>query len=79
MLVTEIEEHITKHGEGVKVIALLMMPKKLGRTQKRCKILYEPTKIEDENGVVIRSGIHTYVIRLWLVERKNYNGIFLPL
>ena len=39
----------------------------------------EPTKIEDENGYIIKSGIHTYGETVHLfIERKNYNGVFLP-
>ena len=79
---TEIEEHITKHGDGVKVIALWVddATKAWEETTKRgAKSYMEPTKIEDENGVVIRSGIDTYGDTVHVfVERKNYNGIFLP-
>jgi 4-hydroxyphenylpyruvate dioxygenase len=78
----EIEEHITKHGDGVKVIALWVddATKAWEATTKRGgKSYMEPTKIEDKNGIVIRSGIHTYGDTVHLfVERKNYNGIFLP-
>ena len=37
----------------------------------------EPTKIKDENGLVIRSGIHTYGDTVHVfIERNNYNGVF---
>ena len=79
---TEIEEHITKHGDGVKVIALWVddATKAWEETTKRGARSYmKPAKIEDENGLVIRSGIHTYGDTVHVfVERKNYNGIFLP-
>ena len=79
---TEIEEHITKHGDGVKVIALWVDDATQAwkeTTSRGGKSYMEPTKIEDENGVVIRSGIHTYGDTVHVfVERKNYNGIFLP-
>ena len=79
---TEIEEHITKHGDGVKVIALWVDDATQAwkdTTSRGAKSYMEPTKIEDENGVVIRSGIHTYGDTVHVfVERKNYNGIFLP-
>ena len=78
----EIEEHITKHGDGVKVIALWVddATKAWKETTKRgAKSYMKPTKIQDENGLVIRSGIHTYGDTVHVfVERKNYNGIFLP-
>jgi len=79
---TEIEEHITKHGDGVKVIALWVddATKAWKETTKRgAKSYMGPNKLEDENGIVIRSGIHTYGDTVHVfVERKNYTGIFLP-
>ncbi len=79
---TEIEEHITKHGDGVKVIALWVddATKAWEETTKRgAKSYMEPNKIIDKHGMVIRSGIHTYGDTIHVfVERKNYKGIFLP-
>tara|TARA_A100001011_G_scaffold342127_1_gene375421 strand:- start:69 stop:1196 length:1128 start_codon:yes stop_codon:yes gene_type:complete len=79
---SEIEEHITKHGDGVKVIALWVddATKSWEETTKRgAKSYMDPKKIEDKNGIVIQSGIHTYGDTVHVfVERKNYNGIFLP-
>ena len=78
----DIEGHITKHGDGVKVIALWVddATKAWKETTKRgAKSYMEPCEIKDENGVVIKSGIHTYGDTVHVfVERKNYNGIFLP-
>ena len=77
-----INEHINKHGDGVKVIALWVedATKAWEETTKRgAKSFMKPTREEDENGHVIRSGIHTYGETVHVfVERKNYNGIFLP-
>ena len=77
-----INEHINKHGDGVKVIALWVddATKAWEDTTKRgAKSFMEPIKEEDENGHVIRSGIHTYGETVHIfVERKNYNGVFLP-
>ena len=79
---TEIEEHITKHGDGVKVIALWVddATKAWEETTKRgAKSYMKPNQIEDKNGLVIRSGIHTYGDTVHIfVERTKYNGIFLP-
>ena len=79
---TEIEKHITKHGDGVKVIALWVdsATKAWKETTKRGAQSYmEPNKIEDKNGIVIQSGIHTYGDTVHVfIERKNYTGIFLP-
>lgn len=77
-----INEHINKHGDGVKVIALWVedATKAWEETTKRgAKSFMKPTREEDKNGHVIRSGIHTYGETVHVfVERKNYNGIFLP-
>jgi 4-hydroxyphenylpyruvate dioxygenase len=78
----EIFDHIEKHGDGVKVVALWVedAAKAWEETTKRgAKSFMEPTKESDENGEVVRSGIHTYGDTVHIfVERKNYNGLFLP-
>ena len=78
----DIFEHITKHGDGVKVIALWVddATKAWQETTARgAKSFMEPTVEKDDNGEVVRSGIHTYGDTVHIfVERKNYNGIFLP-
>jgi 4-hydroxyphenylpyruvate dioxygenase len=77
-----INEHLQKHGDGVKVIALWVedATKAFEETTKRgAKPFMEPTREEDANGFVIRSGIYTYGETVHIfVERKNYDGIFLP-
>ena len=78
----EIFEHISTHGDGVKVVALWLedATKAWKETTKRgAKSYLKPTKESDKNGEVIRSGIHTYGDTVHVfVERKNYNGVFLP-
>ncbi|WP_372801738.1 4-hydroxyphenylpyruvate dioxygenase [Lutibacter sp.] len=78
----ELFEHIEKHGDGVKVVALWVedATKAWEETTKRgAKSYLKPTKETDENGEVIRSGIHTYGDTVHVfVERKKYNGVFLP-
>jgi 4-hydroxyphenylpyruvate dioxygenase len=78
----EINAHIDKHGDGVKVVALWVedATKAWEETTKRgAKSYMEPTREEDEHGHVVRSGIHTYGETVHIfVERKNYNGVFLP-
>ncbi|MBL7882917.1 MAG: 4-hydroxyphenylpyruvate dioxygenase [Bacteroidia bacterium] len=77
-----INEHLRKHGDGVKVIALWVedATKAWEETTKRgAKSFMEPTKESDKDGEVIRSGIHTYGDTVHVfVERKKYDGIFLP-
>ena len=77
-----IGEHVKKHGDGVKVIALWVedATKAFEETTKRgAKPFMKPTVEKDEHGEVIRSGIYTYGETVHMfVERKNYKGLFLP-
>jgi 4-hydroxyphenylpyruvate dioxygenase len=77
-----IGEHVKKHGDGVKVIALWVEDATSAweETTKRGAVSFmEPTLEKDEHGEVVRSGIYTYGETVHIfVERKNYNGIFLP-
>lgn len=78
----EIADHVNKHGDGVKVIALWVddATKSFEETTKRgAKPYMEPVTEADKNGQVVRSGIHTYGDTVHVfVERKNYSGTFLP-
>ncbi|HFC01126.1 MAG TPA: 4-hydroxyphenylpyruvate dioxygenase [Phaeodactylibacter sp.] len=78
----EIFDHIAKHGDGVKVVALWVEDarKSWEETTKRgAKSYFEPRTEKDENGEVVRAGIHTYGDTVHIfVERKNYHGVFLP-
>ncbi len=77
-----IAEHVKKHGDGVKVIALWVEDarKAFHETVERGATPFmEPTVERDGFGEVVRAGIHTYGDTVHIfVERKNYNGIFLP-
>ncbi|MEO6883570.1 MAG: 4-hydroxyphenylpyruvate dioxygenase [Bacteroidia bacterium] len=77
-----INQHLAKHGDGVKVIALWVddAEKSFHETVKRgAKPFMEPVTEKDEHGEVKRSGIYTYGETVHIfVERKNYKGLFLP-
>ncbi|MGA1465635.1 MAG: 4-hydroxyphenylpyruvate dioxygenase, partial [Balneolaceae bacterium] len=79
---TEIGAHIEKHGDGVRVIALWVddATRSFEEAVKRgAKPYMEPVTEEDENGSVVRSGIHIYGDTVHIfVERDRYNGPFLP-
>ncbi len=79
---SEISEHIKKHGDGVKVIALWVddAHEAFYETVSRgAKIYLSPETISDADGEVVRSGIYTYGDTIHLfIERKNYNGVFMP-
>ena len=77
-----IGEHVKKHGDGVKIIALWVEDARKSfeeTTSRGAKIYMEPTVEKDEFGEVIRAGIYTYGETVHVfVERKNYTGAFLP-
>ncbi len=78
----EISQHIEKHGDGVKVLALMVDDayKSFDETTKRGATAYlQPKTLKDDNGEVRMSGIQLYGDTVHLfIERKNYKGIFLP-
>ena len=78
----EIAAHVNKHGDGVKVLALMVedATDAWEQTTKRGgKSYMKPKKLTDENGDVVMSGIHTYGETVHLfIERKNYKGVFMP-
>lgn len=77
-----IGEHVKKHGDGVKVIALWVEDAQKAfeeTTSRGAKVYMEPIVETDEFGEVVRAGIYTYGETVHLfVERKNYKGVFLP-
>jgi len=78
----EINKHFQLHGDGVKVLALWVEDARSSyetALSRGAESAFEPIKLQDEHGEVILAGIKTYGETIHtLVERKNYNGIFLP-
>ncbi|MBO6494733.1 MULTISPECIES: 4-hydroxyphenylpyruvate dioxygenase [Roseivirga] len=78
----DINAHINKHGDGVKVVALWVEDATKAweeTTSRGAESYFEPRVEEDEHGKVVRSGIHTYGETVHVfVERKEYKGAFLP-
>lgn len=79
---SELNNHIVKHGDGVKVVALWVEDarKAYEETMSRGARSYmEPIVEKDEFGEAVRAGIYTYGETVHMfVERKNYSGVFLP-
>ncbi len=79
---SEISEHVKKHGDGVKVLALWVddATKSFQETVVRgAEPAKEPQTLSDEFGEVVVASIKTYGETIHtFVERKNYNGPFLP-
>jgi 4-hydroxyphenylpyruvate dioxygenase len=78
----EIATHQVRHGDGVKVLALWVddARKAYEETTKRgAKGVIEPVVIKDEQGEIVFSAIQTYGETIHkFVERRNYNGVFMP-
>jgi len=79
---SEIAEHVKKHGDGVKVLALWVddATKSFQETVVRgAEPAFEPKVLKDEFGEVVVSAIKTYGETIHtFVERKKYKGPFLP-
>ncbi|HXS57633.1 MAG TPA: 4-hydroxyphenylpyruvate dioxygenase [Hanamia sp.] len=79
---SEIAEHVARHGDGVKMLALKVEDATNAweeTTSRGGQSYMEPVKHTDEHGEVVVSGIHTYGDTVHLfVERKNYSGVFMP-
>jgi 4-hydroxyphenylpyruvate dioxygenase len=77
-----IAEHIQRHGDGVRVIALWV--EDAGRawretTSRGAVSFAEPQAFSDEHGRVVLSCIRTYGDTIHtFVERGAYDGVFLP-
>ena len=79
---TEIGKFVEKHGDGVKFIALTCLDAKKAfeeTTQRGAKAYAVPATVNDADGEVGISGVHTYGDTVHLfVDRKKYSGVFLP-
>ena len=79
---SDIAKHVDKHGDGVKAIALKVKDATNAweeTTKRGAKSYAKPSRLSDDNGEVVTSGINTYGDTVHLfIERKNYNGVFLP-
>ncbi|MEQ9306241.1 MAG: 4-hydroxyphenylpyruvate dioxygenase [Marinoscillum sp.] len=79
---TAIGQHIDRHGDGVKVVALWVDDARKSyeeTTSRGARSYMEPTVEKDANGEVVKAGIYSYGETVHIfIERKNYSGIFLP-
>lgn len=77
-----ISDHIRRHGDGVKVIALRVddARKAYHETMVRgAESALEPVVYSDNKGIVVKAGIKTYGDTVhYFIERKDYRGVFLP-
>jgi len=77
-----IANHVYKHGDGVKAIALKVEDATSAwkeTTKRGGKSFMKPTTLSDDDGKVVMSGIHTYGDTVHLfIERNDYAGAFMP-
>src|SRR5437773_2121372 len=73
-----IADHVAKHGDGVKAIALKVEDATSAweeTTTRGGKSFLEPMTLTDGDGQLVMSGIHTYGYTVHLfIERYVYNG-----
>ncbi len=78
----QIAEHVAKHGDGVRDIALWVDDARTAfaaAVERGAKPAMEPTVVKDENGEIVIAAIRTYGDTIHsIVERKNYRGLFMP-
>ncbi len=78
----EVAEHVHRHGDGVRDIALWVEDAAglfRAAVERGALPVREPKTLEDEHGTAVVAAIATYGDTIHtLVERSNYRGVFLP-
>jgi 4-hydroxyphenylpyruvate dioxygenase len=79
---SEIAEHVHRHGDGVRAIALWVDDARsawLETTSRGAVSVQEPTEASDADGTVVTASIAAYGDTVHtFVERKDYRGTFFP-
>jgi 4-hydroxyphenylpyruvate dioxygenase len=78
----EVADHVRKHGDGVRDIALWVDDARDAydkALERGAESAYEPRTTRDDDGEVVTAGIRIYGDTIHsFVERRNYTGAFLP-
>lgn len=78
----EMADHVYKHGDGVKHLALIVDDATDAwkqTTYRGAENYLKPRTVSDGSGEMVMSGIKIYGDTAHLfIERKNYKGIFMP-
>ncbi len=78
----EVSKHVYQHGDGVKVLALWVDDAEYAyqtALERGAKSAAPPQVMKDEHGEIVTASIHTYGETVHtFVERKNYDGVFMP-
>src|SRR5262245_31088104 len=77
-----IAEHVRKHGDGVRDIALWVDDARDAHAkavERGARSIQSPTVMKDEHGEVVIPAIGIYGDTIHsIVERRNYRGVFMP-
>jgi 4-hydroxyphenylpyruvate dioxygenase len=77
-----INDHLVKHGDGVKHIAIWVDDATKSwktTTERGAESAFEPYTLQDDKGSVTMSGIKAYGDTVHVfVERSEYHGVFMP-
>src|SRR5205085_8907255 len=77
-----IADHVRKHGDGVRDIALWVDDARDAHAkavERGAKSIRAPEVLKDQSGEVVIAAIAIYGDTIHsLVERRNYNGLFMP-
>lgn len=75
-------KHLVKHGDGVSDVAFTVQDARAiyeHSIKGGAVSVFSPVELKDEHGTVVMSSVRTYGDTTHTyVQRKNYNGIFLP-
>jgi 4-hydroxyphenylpyruvate dioxygenase len=78
----EVADHVFRHGDGVRDIALWVDDARTAfatAVERGAEPVREPEVLSDEHGEVVIAAFRTYGDTIHsLVERKSYNGAFMP-
>ena len=78
----EVAEHVNRHGDGVRAIALSVPDASDAHAQtvsRGARSCLSPMELQDGSGILGLSGIHIYGdTRHLFVDRTRYRGLFLP-
>ncbi|MDB4887261.1 MAG: 4-hydroxyphenylpyruvate dioxygenase [Gemmatimonadetes bacterium] len=81
-LAAEIADHVFRHGDGVKDLALWVDDARYAyeeAVKRGAKAIRAPEVLKDDDGEVVVAAIGTYGETVHsLIERRKYKGMFLP-
>jgi 4-hydroxyphenylpyruvate dioxygenase len=79
---SDIAQHVLRHGDGVKDLAMLV--EDVDRAYTECvkkggRSVTEPVTLSDEHGTIRYAAIATYGDTIHsFIDNRNYKGVFLP-